>query len=100
MVFYLEIEGQSCLVGSVDQSLMRNTQTDLLDRMTQKRASFFFSIIFPIATLPVIFQQITPKKRLQIFRPNYGLSIVINLSSELMKTSYHPRIPIPESRRG
>ena len=35
---YLEIEGQSCLVGSVDQGLMKNRQSDLLDRMTQKRA--------------------------------------------------------------
>ena len=35
---YLEIEGQSCLVGSVDQGLMKNRQNDLLDRMTPKRA--------------------------------------------------------------
>ena len=35
---YLEIEGQSCLVGSVDQGLMKNRQIDLLGRMTQKRA--------------------------------------------------------------
>ena len=35
---YLEIEGQSCLVGSVDQGLMQNRQIDLLDRMTKKRA--------------------------------------------------------------
>ena len=35
---YLEIEGQSCLVGSVDYGLMKNRQTDLLDRMTKKRA--------------------------------------------------------------
>ena len=31
---YLEIEGQSCLVGSVDQGLMENRQIDLLNRMT------------------------------------------------------------------
>ena len=35
---YLEIEGQSCLVDSVDQGLMKNTQIDLFDRMTKKRA--------------------------------------------------------------
>ena len=35
---YLEIEGQSCLVGSVGQGLMKNRQTDLLGRMTQKKA--------------------------------------------------------------
>ena len=40
---YLEIEVQSCLVGSLDQGLMKNRQSDpqndLLDRrMTQKRA--------------------------------------------------------------
>ena len=33
---YLEIEGQSCLVGSVDQGLMKNRQNDLLDRMTKE----------------------------------------------------------------
>ena len=35
---YLEIEGQSCLVSSIDQGLMKSNQIDLLDRMTQKRA--------------------------------------------------------------
>ena len=35
---YLEIEGQSCLVGSVDQGLMKNGQIDLSDRITKKRA--------------------------------------------------------------
>ena len=35
---YLEIEGQSCLVGSVDQGLTKNRQVDLLDRMTKERA--------------------------------------------------------------
>ena len=35
---YLEIEGQSCLVGSVDQGLMKDRQIDLLDSTTQKRA--------------------------------------------------------------
>ena len=34
----LEIEDQSCLVGGVDQGLMKNRQIDLLDRMTKKRA--------------------------------------------------------------
>ena len=35
---YLEIKGQSCLVGSVDQGLMKNRQTDLFDRTTQKKS--------------------------------------------------------------
>ena len=35
---YLEIGGQSCLVSSVDQGLMKNEQIDLLDHMAQKRA--------------------------------------------------------------
>ena len=35
---YLEIVGQSCLVGNVDQGLMENRQIDLLDHMTKKRA--------------------------------------------------------------
>ena len=53
---YLEIEGQSCLVGSVDKGLMKNRQINLLGRMTQKRArKKHFSNIFPIATLPGIF---------------------------------------------
>ena len=34
----LEIEGQSCLAGRVDPSLMKNRQINLLDRMTKKRA--------------------------------------------------------------
>ena len=79
---YLEVEGQPCLVGSVDQGLMKNRQVDLLDRMTQKRTrkKTFLSHIFPIATLPGIFQHITPQKSLQSFRPKYRLSIVIGLS--------------------
>ena len=43
---YLEIEGPSCLVGNVDQGLMKNKQIDLLDRMTQKKRQkkiFYFS---------------------------------------------------------
>ena len=61
---YLEIEGQSCLVGSVDQGSMKNRQTDLLYRMTPKKSQkkYMFSSCFPIATFPGIFQQITPKK--------------------------------------
>ena len=54
---YLEVEGQSCLVGSVDQGLMKNRHVDLLDLMTPKRVrKKQFSHIFPIiATLPGIF---------------------------------------------
>ena len=78
---YLEIEDQSCLVGSVDQGLMKKRQTDLLDRMTKKRARKKVSNIFPIATLPGIFQPITSKKSLQTFWPNYRHSIVVGLTA-------------------
>ena len=65
---YLEIEGQSCLVSNVDSGLMKNRQIDLLDRMTQKRAKKkHFSHIFPVATLPGTFQQITPQKKIANF---------------------------------
>ena len=78
---YLEIEGQSCLVGSFGQGLMKNRQIDLLDRMTQERArKKRCGHIFPIATLPGIFQRITPQKTFQTFRPNYRLFIVIGLT--------------------
>ena len=36
---YLDAEGQSCWVGSVEQSLLKNGQIDLLDRMTQMRST-------------------------------------------------------------
>ena len=75
---YLEIEGQSCLVGSVDQGL-QNRKIDLLDRMTQNRAKQKKSHFSPIATFPGIFQQIPPKKTLQTFWRNYRPSIVIGL---------------------
>ena len=44
---YLEIEGQSYLVGSVDQALMKNKQLGLLDRTTikmseKKRCKLYF----------------------------------------------------------
>ena len=35
---YLVIEGQPCLVGSVDRGLIENRSFELLDRMTKKRA--------------------------------------------------------------
>ena len=35
---FLEIEGQSCSVGSVDQGLMKNRQLDLLDRITPEKS--------------------------------------------------------------
>ena len=53
---YLEIEGQSCLVGSVYQGL-KNRQIDLLDRLTEKRARKKKQRFFPIATLSALFQQ-------------------------------------------
>ena len=39
----------------------------------------YFSHFSPIATLPRIFQQVTPPKSLETFWPNYRLSIVIDL---------------------
>ena len=42
---YLEIEGQSCLMGSFHQGLMENRQIDLLDRMTEKRARKYILLI-------------------------------------------------------
>ena len=42
----LEIEGQSCLLGSVDQGVMKNRQCYLLDRMTTKRAKKYILAIF------------------------------------------------------
>ena len=74
----LEIEGQSCLVGSVNQGLKKNRQIDLLDRMTKKKSQKKKNqSFFPIATLPGIFQHITPPKKLETFRPNYRLSTSI-----------------------
>ena len=73
---YLEIEGQSCLVGNVDQGLMKNRQIDLLGRMTRKRAKKKNGRhIFPIATLPGIFQQITPEKTLQTLGQTIGFPL-------------------------
>ena len=83
---YFEIEGQSCLVGSVNQGLMKNRQIDLLDRMTQKRCRKNILVILS-PTLPGIFQQITPRKGLQTFWRNYRLSIVIGLTNSCKKCS-------------
>ena len=82
---YLDIEGQTCLVGSVDQGLMKNKQIDLLDRMTKTRARKNICNVFPIATLPGIFQQITSPKSLETFWPNYWLCIVIGLNCEMAR---------------
>ena len=72
---YVEIEGQSCLVGSVDQGLVKNRQIDLLDRMTKNEPEQkHFSHFFPIATLPRIFQQITQNQSLETCWPNYRLA--------------------------
>ena len=79
---YLEIEGQSCLLDDVDQGLMKNRQFDLLDYMTKKRAKQIKTKrFFPIAALPGIFQQITPKKSLETLWPYYRLSMGIGLNT-------------------
>ena len=44
---YLQIEGQMCLVGSVDQGLIKNKQINMLDRMTKKRAGKEYQSFFP-----------------------------------------------------
>ena len=43
---YFEIEGQSCLMGSVDQGLTKNRQIDLLDRRTPKEPEKKKIVIF------------------------------------------------------
>ena len=89
---YLEIEGQSCLVGSIDQGLMKNSQIDLLNRMTKERArKSILEVFFPMATSPGIFQQITPNKSLQTFWPNYRLSIAMGLSTNPFVIAKSPR---------
>ena len=40
---HFEIEGQSCLLGSFDQGLMKYGQIDLLDRMTQNNVLVMIS---------------------------------------------------------
>ena len=70
---YLEIEGQSCFVGSVDQGLVKNRQFDPVGPTTKKdpekkKKKHFF----PIATLPGIFPQITPKKVWKLFGQTIG----------------------------
>ena len=93
---YLEIKGQSCLVGSVGQGLIKIRQIKLFGRMTQKRDRKKISHIFPIASLTGIIQQITPQNVWQTFQPNYRLSIVIALKcnthiSSLKKVMSHIR---------
>ena len=66
---YLEIEGQSCLVDNViNQGLMKIDKstyywTDNSMMMTKKRARKKKQACFPKATLPGIYQQITPPKK-------------------------------------
>ena len=50
---YLEIEGQSCSVGSVDEGLMKIRQIVQLDRMTEKKnqKKDVFSIVSPTRNL-------------------------------------------------
>ena len=94
---FLEIKDQSCLVGSVDQGLMKNRQIDLFDRMTKKEPEKkHFTHFFPKVTLPGIFQQITPKIK-------FGnllaiLSIVIRLSRMQLTLHATRRTPHGSSR--
>ena len=69
---YLEIEGQSCLVGSVDQGLMKIKLIDLLDRRIQKRAKEkTFSSCFPHSDVTRSLSAITSKN----FSKLFGLTI-------------------------
>ena len=70
---YLEIEGQSCLVGSVDQGLMKNRQNHLLDRMTKKgkKNKTIFWSFFPHGDATRNRSANNPKKKLEILRPYY-----------------------------
>ena len=71
---------KSCLVDSIDQSLMKNRQIDLLERMTKKEPEKRkCNRVFPIATIPAIFQQIAPKNALETLWPNYRLSTVVGI---------------------
>ena len=76
---YFEIEGQSCLVGNVDQGLMKKGQTDLSDRTTQKRARKKI-IVFPHSDVTRNLSANNPKKKFGNFLAKYRLSIVIGLN--------------------
>ena len=86
---YLEIEGQWCLVGSVDQGLVKRGLMDLLDRMTKKRTSrkklvlqYFF---FPHSEVTRSLSANNPPKQLLDFLSAklllYRLSNVIGLTT-------------------
>ena len=78
---YLEIEGQSCLVGSVDQGLMKKRQIDLLGRLTPRRASKKKKkVIFPHSDVTRNLSANNPQKKFANFLAKlYRLSIVIRL---------------------
>ena len=74
---YLEIEDQSFLLDNVDSRLDEEMTKRRIGPHDQKKRQK--KRVFPIATLPEIFQQLTPKKSLETFWPNYRLCISIGL---------------------
>ena len=64
------------MLDNVDHGLMKNRRLDLLDRMTKKKAGKEKKKK-NIATLPGIFQQITPKKSVsELFGQTIGFQLV------------------------
>ena len=88
---YPEIEGQSCLVGSVDQGLHR--QIDLPGRMTKKEPEQKTSVIFPHSDVTRNLLANNPPQKIGnflaflTFWPNYRLSIVIGLKDHAILTN-------------
>ena len=85
---YLEIGGQSCLVGNVDQGLMKNRQIDLLGRMTQKRVGKkTLESYFPDRDVTRNISANNPPRKMQTFNPNYRLSIAIGFTKKTYITN-------------
>ena len=63
---------------------MKNRQIDLFGPHGQSKSHKKNDIFSSIATLPGIFQQITPTKSLETFWTDYGLCIVIGLNSQFL----------------
>ena len=65
---YFEIEGQSCLVDSVDQGLMKiDKLTNCAARPKKEPEKEYLNRFSPITTVPDIFQQRIAKTSLEFF---------------------------------